>query len=855
MDTQRQIPEIYVMQQNRRDLLGIVKNYTEFVEDIRFNACSEIQFKVANKYYDIDLEQWVNNPYYDCLERNRLIYITDDNSYFKYPVKAIGDSSFYKYVFNKAQYRRGAQMAFEQNDHLSGFQVQPETELFDAGRGGGYSFQHFAFIDTGYHGSYGNPGAVLDYSHLHWGAGAAEFNPMLALDVYFPVESTDVLAVYNGDTSSADNVWKPEFTWHIAAYTREDATAYVDSWDVVGGVNQRINIAEHLPNGGYLRFWYECSSDVSSYTYNPSGDSHCTWYSPDQGYVKIFSGERRCSSISNTPAGGYVYPKMRWFQIVSVDEVDDGFARTKTVTAYSYEYSLKAFTFSLSATTLPFYIPEAITNLVESNSWVRDFYEGGSKFYSAQIMKTGVLNQILEYLPGWTVKYVSSTLMARYRSLDDVDDVNIYSYLMGTLQSVYNCFIVFDNDDKTISAYDLSDINDMKSSFCLTWQNAIQNFEKQNIDASYFSALRVHAGDDQYGIGLINPSGNGMIYNFDNISGDINYTIPNVPSTYSRSLRTALTNWTTEYDKQSAHGTNGLTYYDYGKLLAEANMELIRAEGERDTALHEYLAEAGVINALLLDDIKQGRLENLAYVVVRLTERPLLSSTILNRPIERFHDATHWNKLYQCALSYEQAKGRCTIAEINVNSTKNAMRNIAKKLTLNYKTALEANGGDVYKYSSSTTLLSAAEIKELMNYVVEGTWVYENLAFTELYNADDIVSALSSVKDAAKFDLDNRLSIANFDFSIDSANVLAIPEFDAAKRGLYMANKFTLMVSDDEVITPLLLALHINYKDDSDFSFTFTTDMKRRPDQFRFADLYSTIQQTSVTDNGFTFDT
>lgn len=857
-----EIPSLYIYKQDKRTSLGCVPITTEFTSDIRFNACSEIQFKTPSKYYDESQEAWVDNQVYDSIERGKLIFVTDDNEYFKYPVRAIGDSTFYKYKSDSSSYRRGATLSLNQNPLLENFEVQSETELFDIGQGGGYSFRHFAYIDDDVNGELGS---VRDMSYLHWSTAAATYNPRLALDVYIPAEATDVISIWSGHTHLGQSNDKADCNWRIAAYEREDAASYVGMWKANTIGSQRINVGEKLPNGGYLRFWYECSTGdggSSSYTYSTSSGGTAHWWYPVQGYAKLYSGERRCTLIKNSDKNGYMYPKMHWYQVVSVDEEDDGIARTKTVTAYSYEYTLHSSTFSLSASTLPLYIPDAITSLVSGSRWVRDYYENGNRYYSPQRMQRGVLNQILDYLPNWSIKYVSEDLMTTYRSLDDADDVNIYSYLTDTIQSIYNCFIVFDNDEMTISAYSLSDINDIKSSMYLNWDNAIKHFEKTNMDASYFTALRVHAGDDTYGIGLVNPTGNGMIYNFDRIIDELDFVTPGVPSnqsTYKRPLKNAVESWLSYYNSQLS-GWGSSSYNIKARELIQANMELIQAEGERSIALADYRAKGDTINMFLEEDYNSGKLPG-SYSLLQISETPWTVSRIQNglsyiqdSAAWQFHNAKLQSELAMCANAYWKADKRVNDARTAFNSAQTAMQAIAHKLSMSYSYALSANG-NAYSYSNDTTLLSANEIKELSKYIIEGTWTYENAAFSENYNADDIQTTLIDVLYAATFDLKHRLSIANFDFSIDSANVMAIPEFETSISDLYLASQSTIEVSDTEIITPMLLEMHRNYKDDNDFSFTFTTDMKRKPIQFRFADLYSTITQTSVTDNTFTFDT
>ena len=82
-------------ERNRNTCTGVVKSLIEYTEDIRFNACSEISFKVPQKIYDIDAEQWIDNPVYDSLVEDKLLYLCDETKYFKYPIRVPGGRNFY----------------------------------------------------------------------------------------------------------------------------------------------------------------------------------------------------------------------------------------------------------------------------------------------------------------------------------------------------------------------------------------------------------------------------------------------------------------------------------------------------------------------------------------------------------------------------------------------------------------------------------------------------------------------------------------------------------------------------------------------------------------------------------------
>lgn len=868
MTTLKSAPQIYLFSQNRRTCIGAIANPTEFTEDIRFNAYSEISFTVADKYYDIDKEEWVDNPYYDNIERHKLVYITDNRDYFRYPVRAIGDANFYKYKDSTQDlWNRSGTLRYNQNLSIldNNFQVQDETELFDIGKNSGYKFRHFNYIRTApssssvdEHGAVGHKvqGAIQDMSTYHWSKKAGGYNHLLAVDTFIPVKSTDVIAINNDGTPN-----NPAFQWKVVAYKNAAASEYVNYWYKNDYGSARYKVATILPDGGYVRF--ECrnipNTSGCSYSYSEGKGSYI-YTIPVAGYARIYSGERRCTKIKNSNTNGWNTSKMHWFQIQDVNETMDGVCRIKTVKALSYEYSLCQSTFSLSENTLPLYIPEPITDLVNSDNWIRDKVDNNTVYRSAQHMERGILNQILDRLPGWTIKNVSSELMTSYRNLSDVDDANIYTYLMDTIQSVYNCFIVFDNDDMTISAYSLSDINNLKTPICLTWDNSIKLFNKENLDASYYTALRVRGGDDTYGVGLINPTGNAMIYNFDNIMDDLDYSLPGVPNAYKRTLKEAVTSWKSIYDSQMSNPSANLTY---ARNIISYNMDLVKYESAMLEALAEYRAKADEINTFLNEDrtitnkltgnIDEFFIPDLPWSVQRIKEGAYGSSD--PDPVEKqFHSGRLQSELENIANAYWGAKNSYDNTLLSFNAAMYWKKNIALRLTMSYSQAYKANNGNEYAYSNSTTVLSAAEIKELSRYIVEGTWNFENAAFSETYDYNDIFNTLSEILSEAQYDLDNRLSIVNFDFSVDTANILAIPEFEKVCKTLYMGYQIGLNVSHSEYVTPMLLEFHRNYKDDNDFSFSFTTDMKRKPIEFRFADLYSTIAQTSVTDSTFTFD-
>lgn len=884
-------PELYLFAQNRSTYLGTVKNAVEFSEDIRFNSCSEINFTVPEKIYDIDNEEWITNPSYANIEKDRLIRITDDRDYFRYPVRGIGTANDYKY--GTLQSRSRSISTYNQNASLQNFTVQSETRLYDIGTSSHYMFHHMCVLscegegmttyDDGTFRDYTSWMFKLDNEH---GVNGKSVNPFLAISDFIQVAPYDVLSLRAGacDTKYYGSDYKqPKFVWHVLCYSSDNENTFLGSWSPSptglitsssSGANYRnvnrkritsllppVNGVNPMANGGFVRILVQNSVAYSSgrtdgssfYTYNSStGAGSAVWTYPQYGYAALYSGERLCKTINNITADediGYDYrtSKLHWFQIVSVDEVDDGFCKRKSVKAYSYEYSLSNLIFSLSESTLPFYIPPAITDLVNGSQWVIDYCSDelvSTAIRARQNMNTGVLNEILRYLPGWSVKYVSSDLMTRYRSLSDVDDINVYSYIMDTLQSTYNCIVFFDTDNLTISAYSLNDINSLYNNMYLTWDNSITEINKTNVDTSQFTALCINAGDNVYGVGLVNPLGNRMIYNFDRIKPELDYNVSN-----DRTVAEAIELWETEYEAQYASGS---TYQTAALSLIDANMQLIKAEGELSLAIEKYKAQADTINLYLKQDVEDGTLSINLLARYLLPAQPISVSAAKSKTTSETHSESLKTELVDCASACELAQSAYDDAKDQFDAAQATLKSIAANLTMDYKTAYKSNGGSSSSHSS--TILSADEIAEINKYIKIGVWNYEEAAFSETYCADDIYTMLREVLKQSKYDLDNRLSMINYDFSVDNTNIIALDDFDFKNRELYMGHQTYVQLDKNETISPILLEMHVNYFDDDDFSFTFTTDVKRKPEHFRFADLYSTISQTSVTNNQFSFE-
>lgn len=126
-----------------------------------------------------------------------------------------------------------------------------------------------------------------------------------------------------------------------------------------------------------------------------------------------------------------IYTKAYGVYLIMNPEINgDGIEETKSVKAYSIEKELEARKFFLDEGTFDFWNPASPTDTI--------------------------ISRILEIASGWSVGYISPTLIGKYRTFDQMDDY-LLQFIYNTLPEKFRCVFVFDPYLKTISAYDVDE--------------------------------------------------------------------------------------------------------------------------------------------------------------------------------------------------------------------------------------------------------------------------------------------------------------------------------------------------------------------------------------------------------------
>lgn len=139
-----------------------------------------------------------------------------------------------------------------------------------------------------------------------------------------------------------------------------------------------------------------------------------------------------------------------YFELQGPQIIGDGIQEKKSCTAYSLEYTLAQK-----------YLDHFYINTGEVDS-VEVIYSNGGHIipvtlYNPSRPQLSLLHLIIDKLYGWKIGHVDSALRTLSRQFE-VDRESVYDFLMSEVCKKFNCYVVFDTINNTISLYAESEV-------------------------------------------------------------------------------------------------------------------------------------------------------------------------------------------------------------------------------------------------------------------------------------------------------------------------------------------------------------------------------------------------------------
>lgn len=876
MNFKNKAPDLAVLSQNKKDALSMIVNPQEIDVEYIFGSFSKMTFKVRKYIYNENTQKWVINPCYEYLEKNNVVYTSEQSDIFKFKGHSILPNNFYDIPLVQPNTRDSTNSGLYFNITGLNFKLRDETLLYNIGCSNGYSFEYYSYFD--------NNGSFVDATNDKDGNGNRIHYQNEAVKEFFPVKVGDIISM---GCKVGNNGWFNQnaddaFAYRLIFYSEADVRTkqYMTSWFLYNPVGRY-----RVKNGDFGSHSYEDMNHIQHYHYVTEGyfRIECISYkstqslsiSPATNYVYVISGERYCTEISLGTEQIIDYGIPYWI-IKDTEEIGEGYNSVKTITTYSYESIIGSKNISVSEDTYPLYIPEQIVHIITEGTFYIDSVDGYN-YQGNQRIKRGIINLILDELPDWEIGYVSNNLITKYRTINECDNTNIYSFLMNTIQELYKCYVIFNTNNNTINLISQEDIVSVNSGVMIGWRNALKSLTITNVDEEFVTSMYVNAGDNQYGLGLVNPNGSNVIYNFDNIVDKMDYIVDdkhyvNLHDYYNdeediAKPQTLKTLWKLYKLRQSRilNGTeivNAISFKNAINNVIDYQIELAKLQTKLSEVYTNYQNAATNVN-LGLD------WDNSSYP--RIPEKPLTPTQLktgdyapITPSYANFSSETLYQKLYNAADIYNETLNNYNVLNHNAIIAIYRIKDYNSILSLDSK-VLQIQ----YDYVSSgfiddivderyRPVFTPKEAKELSKFIIQGVWTNDNIVFSEDYSRNDIINTLQPVYDEAVTDLANIYSKPVYEFSADVASLVFNKELSDMITNLYLGNSLYL-ISDNskrlfKTIQPILLSFHIKYSDYTNSSITLSTDYRQKPWDIKFTKLFGMISQTSVDSPNFVAD-
>lgn len=563
------------------------------------------------------------------------------------------------------------------------------------------------------------------------------------------------------------------------------------------------------------------------------------------------------------------------FILINPKEVGDGVKKIKYCKAYSLEYEFTFKKLSLASSTYNFWNP---------------------------VTPDSTLMQIiLELMPSWSLGYIDSELVGKYRTFE-VSDENLYNFIKGTIQESYNCIFDFDTMTRRINVKSAKSTVPTNPVYISNGNLAEEITVEENTE-NIVTRLDVN-GADGVTIRDVNPMGTNQIINLDYFMNTDNFDAALIEKYWSwkdtyKNYQQQYYNLSVEYALQIMRKTTEQA------ALVELEHEMTSLENQQAViiqAIASNLEQQSSLNAInrqissKQSEIKAKKAEiedieaDAATVYAQLVEINKLTKFELFFTKEEYLQLDRYIKddavsessfVVQTTESYTDEDVGNSIANKKISISG---ASISKVTNAQKKDIYDIKGGRVTSDFIDAEIISAAFERATDNsfvmtaYLGAGTTgdtrfpkgcfsitgkvssVSHDLTAdseaSDMMNGTKLSVTIASgylyftrntseyEKRAVAWDLFEygneiltKISQPAYTFSITSSNFLGIDEFVKFKNKLRHGEKIYVGISEDETLAPICIGLKFEFASPDSLSLEFSDTYVSSDSSFLLADL------------------
>ena len=481
-----------------------------------------------------------------------------------------------------------------------------------------------------------------------------------------------------------------------------------------------------------------------------------------------------------------------YFMITSVTEGYDGHNNYKDVSAQSIDIELQ----------------QKMIPYIEDNTY---------RFETDASQQTvGILNKIVEVLPGWLIGHVDSAVAEKWRTFEDVDvTLNCLSFLLENVQDAYECIILFDPIHRIINVYDQNNYV-RETRIHITNDDVIDSLEIQESADDVYTAITATGGDDSITIAAVNPLGTNTIYDF---TYYLDWMTPG--------LKEKVIRW--KQDIEAAEPVYQEASQIYYQKLSAAAIEQFEIE-RYTTQMTLYQRCKDNITA------SSGK----AYVSQYNTAIVNAGGTPINIDLQIDEMKTEIQlRIDECQAQIDAHQYEYDAINTTTESYRSKVNDIISALAMeNYFTGTTSINGvdESFNY-----------MDELQNYIFEGSYTDEYVVVTDSMSYAEQFNQMKTMYTRAKQQL-VKVSQPTQEFSIDVENFVFAKDFEQWSEDLETGCLISVELYEDDIAKLFLSNITINY-DDHSLSMTFGNRFNRFDPKALFDDVLGSVSKSANTLN------
>lgn len=393
-------------------------------------------------------------------------------------------------------------------------------------------------------------------------------------------------------------------------------------------------------------------------------------------------------------------------------------------------------------------------------------------FYNPTDLNKSLLHRVLNVAPNWSVGHVDQSIANKQRTFD-IDDSDVYSFLINDVSEAFNWLFIFDTVNMTVNAYDLDNYGDDTNIF-VSMENLAQSMTETIDENSIITCYRV-VGGDNVEVAEINPNGTNKIYNFEYYLPEMEESIQNKVIAYNEKYQSLK-----------------LTYQSITDRMRQ-QLDVIQELYTRNPESAES-TDWSLYGLYMLQD-KRDSYKNIDEVYC---------AQGMNKPDSFNYNLYAKNKELLDSVQVELDKRQTEVesAEATYNSIKAEMTSLQEQL-------------DMDKWFTKD------EWKTLDTYVVEETYSNDNYSIADNTTDVELFDIEKQLYDVAWKGLSKKCR-PQYQYKSTLSNVLTIPQFKGFLKYFQLGNFIRMATDYDTVIKLRLISFTVDYNDTSKIDVTFS---------------------------------